>query len=160
MSAFMVSKEHIDALVATALHGPRDNSKPGGYGQGRWFAPYFGDEPTAQQLTIQNASELGDMLVKENLSSIHYRYPDTINNPENTPGPCEAYWMVDYVFPPQTKALSIVQCCKALACYEYQSCEHPEWRNSTAREFCNALRDSLVTCLPGYEDARWELCEV
>lgn len=158
MSAFMVSKEHIDALVATALHGPTDNGKPGGYGQRRWYPPI---SPTAcgqeQPVRAENASELGDLLVKENLSSIHYRYPDTIDNPDSTPGPCEQYWLTEYAFPPRTKALTIVQACKALAGYEYQACEHPEWRSSAAREFCNEMRDRLVSCLPGYDEAEWEV---
>jgi len=120
MSAYMVSKEHIDAIVATALYGPADNARPGGYGQTRWYGVSFGDQP--QKLNDSNAGELGDMLVRENLSSIHYRYPDTVTDPEITPGPNDKYWLQEYRLPPRTKPLTIVQCCKALACYEYQCC--------------------------------------
>lgn len=43
----------------------------------------------------------------------------------------------------------------ALSCYEYQSCEHPEWEGSRARGFCSEFRDCLIATLPGYEDASW-----
>jgi hypothetical protein len=157
MSAYMVSKEHIDAIVATAVHGPSDNGKPGGYGQRRWYPLHIEEDGEQFPVTVETASRLGEMLVKENLSSIHYRYPDTITNPDSTPGPIAQYWLTEYKFPQRTKPLTIVQACKALAGYEYQSCEHPEWRKSDAREFCNELRDSLVGCLPGYDDAEWEV---
>jgi hypothetical protein len=46
---------------------------------------------------------------------------------------------------------------KAISCYEYQSCEHPGWRKSEAHAFCEALRDMAIGCLPGYDDAPWEI---
>jgi hypothetical protein len=153
----MVSKEHIDRLIATALHGPTDNATPSGYGQHRWSAPRFGADHTELREGDGSASLLGDMLVRENLSSIHYRYPDTITSPDNTPGPIDQYWLTEYAFQVDAKPLTIAQAAKALACYKYQSCEHPGWPHSDAREFCNKLRDRLCGCLPGYDDAEWEL---
>ena len=38
----------------------------------------------------------------------------------------------------------------AINCYEYQACEHPEWKTSEARDFCEALRDRMIRMLPGY----------
>jgi hypothetical protein len=69
MSAFIVSKVHVDALVAVAVFGPT------GCRAANWRGPYFGNP--SRQATYCIASEIGEMLVKENLSSIHYRYPDT-----------------------------------------------------------------------------------
>ena len=40
---------------------------------------------------------------------------------------------------------------KAIACLEYQSCEHPDWPTSRARRFCEELRDRCIDRLPGYE---------
>lgn len=154
MSAYMVSKEHIDALVATAVYGPTDNARPAGYGQTRWYAIYF-DNPS-RRLDYESASIAGEILVKENLSSIHTRYPDTLTNPDNTPGPCEQYWLTEYAFPRDAKRLTTIQALKALACYEYQSCEHPEWSTSEAHSLCDRMRHNLIGCLPGYEDADWE----
>ena len=95
MSAFIVSKAHIDALVAVALFGPT------GCRAANWRGPCFGDP--ARQATYCIASEIGEMLVKENLSSIHSRYPDTAVNPRVTPGPVEQYWLEPYTFPFDTR---------------------------------------------------------
>lgn len=157
MSAFMVSKAHIDAIVATAIEGPSDGVKGGGYGQANWYSIYF-DNPS-RKLDYESAHVLGEMLVKENLSSIHSRYPDTIDNPDDTPGPIEQYWLEQYKFPIHTKPLTVVQALKAIHCYEYQSCEHDEWESSQARRFCEGLTSRLIGCLPGYEQAEWELTE-
>lgn len=148
MSAFMVSKEHIDALVETALFGPT------GLQCGTWFVPYFGKP--SKKLYPENASELGEMLVKENLSSIHFRYPDTVTNPDNTPGPIEQYWLTEYQFH-GGKHLSIIEALKAIRCYEYQSCEHPEWEMSAAKQFCESFTNTLISVLPGYDQAEWEI---
>jgi len=42
-----------------------------------------------------------------------------------------------------------------ISCYEYQSCEHPEWRTSEARAICEALRKLAIRNLPGYDEAPW-----
>ena len=47
----------------------------------------------------------------------------------------------------------------AIACYEYQSCEHPGWATSEAHDFCHALRIKMIRMLPGYADAPWEVTE-
>ena len=52
--------------------------------------------------------------------------------------------------------MGVVEALKALDCYEYQSCEHPEWETSEAFEFCRAMRNLLIGCLPGYDAAQWE----
>lgn len=140
MSAFMVSKSHIDAIVATALHGPT------GVYRSEWGCnPPFPD-----------ANAVGEMLVKENLSSIHARYPDTLTNPEATPGPIDQYWLREYRFTEPAHALQAIAAIKLLDCYEYQSCEHKEWETSDARKFCDHLRRKLVTYVPGYDEAAWE----
>lgn len=48
-----------------------------------------------------------------------------------------------------------VEVLKAIACYEYQSCEHDAWEGSEARRFCAVLRDRMISELPGYEAAPW-----
>ncbi len=101
-------------------------------------------------------NELGDMLVKENLSSIHSRYPDTLTDPAGTPGPIKQYWLQPYEFRTPKRKMSVVEALKALDCYEYQSCEHEEWEKSEARQFCDTLRHSLIGCLDGYNQAPWE----
>jgi len=135
MSAYMVSRKHIDLLVAVAVAGPT--------GCRDWYPP-----------SHKSKDDIGEMLVKENLSSIHHRYPDTITNPDDTPGPCEQYWLHRYTFRRAIR-LTTIEALKAIDSYEYQACEHPEWETSEARKFCDALRRALVHVLPGWEQAPW-----
>lgn len=152
MSAFMVSKRHIDLLVRTAYWGPRDERdiRP----DHAWYRPPFKGFSNWQ---LEQCNDLGELLVKENLSSIHARYPDTIANPDATPGPIEQYWLEPYELGDWFGSrLTPIEALKALDCYEYQSCEHPEWEQSEAHEFCQRFRHSLIGRLPGYDDAPWE----
>jgi hypothetical protein len=48
---------------------------------------------------------------------------------------------------------------KAIACFEYQCCEHPDWAASQARQFCQELRDRCIDRLPGYQQAPWALSD-
>ncbi len=68
-----------------------------------------------------------------------------------------------YVYPATemrfTKQPTAVEGLSAIKCYEYQTCEHPEWEQSAAHAFCDALRDLLIGCLPGYEAAPWTWTE-
>lgn len=150
MSAFMVSKTHIDSMVATALHGPIGEHE-------RYSSDWMSYSPKYCPRWDEDDS-LGDMLVEENLSSIHYRYPDTVENPEDTPGPLEQYWLEDYKFPVskiEQLRMTIPQAFKAIDCYEYQSCEHPQWKTSQAHDFCQQFRKALIGSIPGYNSAEW-----
>lgn len=142
----MLSKEHIDLLVAVIIQGPR------GVRPGIYHAPYFNHETTNQS----HANAIGEMLVKENLSSIHARYPDTITDPDNTPGPFNQYWLAPYEYQERHYRMAVAEAFSAISCYEYQSCEHDEWEQSDASKFCDALRHSLARCIHGYSDAPWE----
>lgn len=148
MSAWMVDKVHIDLLVDVALRGPRDARG--------WMRPSW----DGRTLSFDQADALGDALVRENLSSIHARYPDTETKPENTPGSIEQYWLTPYTFAPplpgdQRYRMTVVEALKSVACYEYQSCEHHEWEGSQVAEFCDQLRGSLIAVLPGWDAAPW-----
>ena len=83
------------------------------------------------------------MIWNENKRSVDYRY-DEANDREV------------YRFPP-TKHFNTepVRVLKLIDCYEYQSCEHPEWASSEAHSFCNSLRGAMIHMLPGYDDAPW-----
>lgn len=146
MSAFMQDKAHIDALVALAVRGPSGvEVNPGT----AWYGPYF----DGKRADHAEADAIGTMLVRENLASIHYRYPDTIDAREGTPGPNRRYWETDYVWPFGTPRLTAIQGLAALDGYEYQACEHPGWLTSDAHSFCDGLRRLLIGNLPGYRDA-------
>ena len=171
MSAYMVDKVHVDLMIAVALEGPRDNHAPRGAWLGvRWLADDLDDIEAAsatsdeyvrrlnearRQIGPGSADDVGRFLVAENLRSIRHRYPDTAQRPEATPGPADPYWKNDYAYRDPGYRLSVVEALKAIDCYEYQACEHPEWRRSEARRFCDSLRGSVVGALPGYWQANW-----
>lgn len=144
MSCFMVGKKDIDVIVQAAFRGPLGVSQ-------RWNPPNF----KGYTLKFDQLNELGETLVKENLSSVHYRYPDTETNPDDTPGPFAQYWLAEYKYQKPKRLLTAVEGLAAVNYYEYQSCEHPEWGNSEAYRFCDALRRDLIRELPGYEQAPW-----
>lgn len=146
MSSFMVDSVHIDVLVHVAIHGPSN-------GVGTWDKLYFSNQ--SRSITYDTADLVGAMLIAENLKSINHCYPDTIADPSGVPGPIEQYWLQAYTWTDHRYRLSILEALSALACYEYQSCEHPEWDASEARQFCEALRNRLIHRMPGFEQAPW-----
>lgn len=103
MSAFMVSRRHIDYLVTAAV---------------------------ARELTT-NPDETGRMLWRECLASLAYRYPD--DGDGGRPGPVsfrdgdvETYTWTAATTPTPAALHSLIRC------YCYQSCEHPQWEESQA----------------------------
>lgn len=131
MSAFIVSKRHIDALVTTAE---------------AWRIPLAGSHGSAMHRFSFTAKDLGQLLWTENFRSVNYRYTEQ-QAEEIYPGP-NAY---------STKVLTPVQALKAIACYEYQSCEHPAWPTSVAHQFVEQFTSEAIHRLPGYDAADWEI---
>ena len=168
MSAWMVNKQHIDALVHCAVWGPRRGLEyPGdGWCSGghlSWWTvdpvvlhqlPYDALPTVRREAQPESADAVGAMLVSENLASIHHRYPDTLDGGV-IPGPHDAHWETPYAFAFVRPVPTPIEALKLIACYEYQSCEHPEWPASEAYSFCDALRHQLVGILDGYSAAPW-----
>lgn len=151
MSAFVVSKSHIDALIQVAL------GTPGRWVTWRGTSGYvFNANRTHCQLDHTCLESVGSMLFAENYRSVEYRYPnetrETLGSdclPEEYGGlPGPAY---------RRPTLSPVAALKALSCYEYQSCECPDWEETEAYRFCQALRAYLIPLLPGWEEAEWSV---
>lgn len=143
MSAFVVEKSHLDAMIRAALVHCRPYML-------RWI---HGEE--RHDLTSETATRVGQMLLDECLASVRHRYPGETD--DTLPGP-EPYWGDPYRYP-----IGLLQRCpepvealKLLACYEYQSCEHSGWWESEARAFCEAMRRQIIPRLDGYEEAPWE----
>lgn len=169
MSAFVVSKDHIDAMVQAGLSGSS-------------FKLTWRHDGEHHELTHANADQVGAMLWAENVASVEHRYsppgreaiygegweseadfdlPGKYRVETIAPGvaPIEVpEWIGGYTFPlGRVKQLAPVAVLKAIDCFEYQSCEHPEWEGSEARAFCEALRDDMIGRLPGYSEADWEV---
>jgi len=70
---------------------------------------------------------LGDELWAENYASVNYRYDETDKSPDYNP--------VVTSLP-----LAPLAVLKAISCYEYQTCEHPEWKTSTAKAVVDSIQ--------------------
>jgi hypothetical protein len=151
MSAWVVNREHIDLLVAAGLRGPRRGR--GAWGELRWFAVDPGDESWSyeqhvRQLDYSTADEVGRMLWTENVCSVAARYPD--DDCSSRPGPVSEdidLEAIEYVWRNPHYTPTAGEVLKAIACYEYQSCEHDGWRESEARRFCAALESAVCATL-------------
>ena len=156
MSAYIESKRHIDAMVDFAIFRARGGvfhySKPDAE------APYgfrsvkfsLGDGDDAA----------GVMLWMENFRSVHYRYPEDAGDSLPGPNSFNPVEVDGYRFEPLRDTLTPVECLMAISGYEYQSCERPDWRQSEAYAFCQALRDQAISCLDGYVGAgTWSISD-
>ena len=153
MSAYMVPIEHVRAMVNAGLrnrhHDPlswavrelTDEERTRAYQPGAPSGPEMEAvaHDTRRQLTRETAGTVGAMLLAQNRRSVDYRYDESD------------------IEQPYTHAPSSVRgpaaLLKAIDCYEYQSCETPDWEQSEAARFCQELRAHLIRQLPGYNQA-------
>lgn len=154
MSSFVVESGHIDAILSVALHGPAEIN-PLRYPV--WEPPQVGEllgrDP--EPLNAANAGAVGSSLLTECIASVAHAGADV--GVERLPGPTPLPDPELYEFTDFGRVLTAPECLKALACLECQSCEHPDWAESAARQFCGDLLWRLITTLPGYEQAPWEI---
>lgn len=169
MSAFIVSKAHIDALLTASV------KRSGLYGPMR----YHHDGET-HEARPDSLDAIGQMLWDENRRSVEFRYPDS----DDLPGSLVSVQLAEGVepllmaeilapyryaplehitpssdprLPSHRRPFSPIEVLKLVQCFEYQSCETADWEESEAYAFCDALRGQMIHQLPGYEDARWAL---
>lgn len=143
-SAYLVSKKHIDVIVAA-----RHPSKPGAENLPRpskdaWAGTVFDH---------MNDNALGQMLWDENQKSVSSRYSGSrpeVRKDMNVGEPAPRY---RFNMPREKLTHAVVL--KAIHCYEYQACEHEGWSSSDAKKYCEELTNVLIKCLPGYEEAPW-----
>lgn len=119
MSAWLVSKEHIDVLVTAAI--------------------------SLGLVEEDLASNVGNGLWQENAKSLRYRYDDA-----------DEFWdlPVDggYSFEPRpVESLFYVN--HQVHCYNYQACEHPDYRGSSARRFVEEIIAAMEEKLHLSDDA-------
>ena len=146
MSAYVVDRNHIRFLIDCSMsvaRRHRDHSF-------RWY-----HDQQMNELNDANAGEVAQMLWDECIASVRYRYNEP---PDSTdlPGPIgedfvygeHPLWRGDFCPSPVTIL-------KSTDCYEYQSCEHPGWEQSSAHTFIEVLRKQSWRLLEGYEEAKW-----
>lgn len=117
------------------------------------------------ELTRLTADRVGQMLLTENVRSVDYRYPGGEDLPgryvmATLPGFDVEVRAPEYLQPYTFTASphrhwKPVEILKAIDCFEYQSCETDDWRETEAYAFCQALRSRMIDQLPGYDDAPW-----
>lgn len=140
MSAWVVDKAHINAMIDAGLRVK--------YPPMTW---HHNDKP--HELTAGNASEVGQMLLDECVKSVSYRYEDS--KVTELLGRTDAEYLLPFEYRRFANPPSPVEILKQIDCYEYQSCEHPEWESSESHSFCQALRHCTIDRLPGYDEAPW-----
>lgn len=143
MSAFIVSTDHIDAILTAAL----------AWSDGGRFAFYQlvpeTDELKRFELTQDTASQIGALLMLENQRSVNCRYS------EDDIEPIYEFRALPWKLGRKPDPVTVL---KAINCYSYQSCEHEAWRTSAAKVFCEFLTSLMVSKLPGYREApAWEV---
>jgi hypothetical protein len=158
MSAFMLSYAHLSALANTALDNRRDLTPDRYCSPDTWHV----DAADGERLFIE--------LARENVRSLAYRYPGDTGSEADALLTLDAEGLLTFArqhynpnahFPgyPNTGAQYIAGVLKQIACFEYQSCEHPAWEQSKAKLLCDHLRGRLISQLPGFEAAPWGITD-
>lgn len=134
MSAYVVSKDHLDLLVTAAMHGSR-------YYKGLRVGGRVFDSP-------EDANELGAILWAENVRSVNYRYH--LDD-----------WEEVYTYDPAGIApylgglIDWGHVLGALSCYEYQACETDNWETTQAYQVCQALRRKVCGIIADRAGGGW-----
>lgn len=128
MSAFIVCHDHIDALLT--------------------FATAEQATSNGVEITARNATEIGRILLTENERSVSHRYPGDVDLP-GTIGEEAA----DYTFRPVDPVPAPLAILKACECFDYQSCETDDYRDSEACKIVDVIRSRAISRLPGYSNA-------
>ena len=108
-------------------------------------------------------------LRRENVLSLQHRYPSEFSG-KSAAEVTEAWGLdplPDYTLETyrhnlkyfQDQGISVVekitQVCKAIHCYEYQTCEHDGWKTSASAAFCHSLRVCWLLKMPSYNAAAY-----
>lgn len=138
MSAFVVNKSHINALLHAGMAV-------------RYRPLTWRHNGESHTLTDESATVVGQMLLDECVRSVCYRYEG--DSMANLPGRTNAEWLIPFEYRFTHRRPTPIEALSLISCYEYQSCEHDEWETSEAKAFCDALRHCTIPRLPGYDEA-------
>jgi hypothetical protein len=130
MSAFIVSKKHIDALGAFAIR------------------PEYGAQPSyyfKNQLCRIDLPDYAGQVLWDGTSNRLITGMMIVIKPEN------------YTFDYTARSPPAVQIIKLCNCLDYQSCETPDWKDTRAYALLDNIRERAIRELPGYDNAPWDL---
>jgi hypothetical protein len=163
MSAFVVDKAHINAMVRFGLTSPQRTHSPlSWYDVDTKTIKYTGDyeaysrelQSHRHQLTREMADVVGQMLLDENVKAVGIRYSSSPVT--DLPGRADAEYLIPYKVTFSYRIPTPVEVLSLINCYEYQSCEDDDYYETEAHHFCEALKNMAIRSLPGYEDAPYE----
>jgi len=136
MSAWVVSYHHINLLVSAAIdHG---------------ITFRFDRTGPLETATEDNAQALALMLWTENVRSVVYRY-----NLSGTPEQGEYVRALSTYRFKRHAGIRAAAAASALTCYDYQSCECPDYEATPAALFVRQLRDAVGDRPRGYDAEPW-----
>lgn len=170
MSAYVVDKATIDAIVHAAITA-RSSFGPFAYyhgdqtlhGSSCWCRGRHDSRTPWHDVTEATASAVGQMLWDANIASVNYRYPDTVGNDAALPSRKGHDTGVSYTYPERALLLApppdVGFAAKQLSCFNYQTCERPDYEQSEAFAFVQALREALLKRLQTYQSAPWGVAE-
>jgi len=150
MSAFIVSKECMNRVVAAICYRSR-------YGQViRTFDGIATDSKGA-------ATEIGRRLFTLNVEAIYQRYPDTLDAPDNMPGPVDKSGKSTALrdaarFVALPVHVDLVAAVKAMNCLSYQCAEGDVPETPLYKELERAIGEiacEFVRRQPAYDAAAW-----
>lgn len=105
-----------------------------------------GDEDYSDLSEIETMSRVGQILVDQNYRSYNYRYK------EKTEPEVFEITGQDLMY---AQRLTPVETLKALASYDYQAGETPDYRETAACKLVEIMRHFAIESLPGYDEAKW-----
>lgn len=133
MSAFVVSKQHVAAIV-----------------QAYERTPYceINERDRFASTPLHWTEALATMLFAENVRSVRHRYRD------RTPQALVEFTISDIAGAPTLEPAAVLKLVDSL---EYQSCECDDYRTTEAYKALDRIRGSIISILPGYQTAEWAL---
>lgn len=137
MSAYIVDRETIQFLVGASMSRQVIGRHSSGLS---WW-----HDSGRRELKITDkeyATKVGQMLWDENAKSVMHRYPnDTL---DSAPGPIGETYQFRYRYTQFVTGFEPIQVLSTIMCYEYQSCEHPDWEKSEACAFIRSLQKACI----------------
>lgn len=127
MSAWIVSKSHIDCIVQSLI--------------------------IEKLIAVVEADDTGQMLWRECLRSVAYRYPGDGDGERPGPNDFRDCHVDEYRFIGIEAPLDDAIVAKQIACFQYQSCEHPAWKVSAAKVLTDDLAERIAARHGG--DPHW-----
>ena len=164
MSAFMLSKNHLNALVTAFIYlGDSYVSAPfqkeGEVGYSSCTMRVWGDSRNMFVSANGTPSEMLYILAKANYDSVIARYGEKCGEKE----PLREEWIFELYIPFYTVTCGsftieqLGQIAKAVECFEYQACEVENFDTTAAARFCRAIKSAVFEQLPGYSTAAWAI---